>query len=139
MEERTTQKAHFHEMWSSISMLEALLETSPDRALKKGNPKMWRIMWNDASAKIIEYLRGATITAYDEESLSGELLAAERSKLHYEIQKIAKFNAEAGDALWKNSASVSIVATNIRYLVHALRKYLEQERRYMMPRKGAAA
>jgi hypothetical protein len=138
MEKSAMQRTNFYEMWSSIYTLEALLESSPDRALKNGNPKMWRILWEDASVKIISYLSRTTSVAGDEESLAGELLAAERMKLHNEIQKIAIFNAEAGESLWKNSASRYMVSTNIRYLVQALRGYLEQERRLMMPRKGAA-
>lgn len=133
------QRANFYEMWSSIYTLEAVLDASPDRALRQGNSKLWRILWNDASAKITMYLRRPINTALDDESLAAELLAAERSRLYNEIMKISTFNNEAGEALWKNSASVRMVSSNIRHLVHALRAYLERERQFLMPRKGAAA
>jgi hypothetical protein len=125
-------------MVSSIYTLEALLELSPDKGMRTGNRKMWRALWEDASNKISAYLRSVTIAACDDESLTAELLAAERSKLHNEIQKISTFHTEAGDALWENSSSLYMVATNIRCLVQALRSYVEKERRFMIPQRGAA-
>jgi hypothetical protein len=139
MKTKIRHETSFYEMWSSIYTLEALLEAAPDRAIKMGNQTMWRILWDDASAKITAYLNRTTAADSDEESLSEEMLAAERRKLQNEIQKISTFNAEAGDALWKNSAALYLVSSNIRFLVHALRTYLEEERRLLMPRKGAAA
>ena len=139
MQKKQQHGTYFYEMWSSIYTLEALLEASPDQAIKMGNQKMWRILWDDASAKITTYLCRTTIADTNQESLSGEILAAERLKLRNEIQKISTFNSEAGEALWKNSAALYLVSSNIRFLVHALRNYLEQERRLMMPQKGAAA
>jgi hypothetical protein len=138
MKKQAMHETNFYEMWSSIYTLEALLESSPDQTIKSGNQKMWRILWDDASAKITTYLHRSPMYDGSEESLTGEMLAAERSKLHKEIQKISTFNTEAGEALWKNSAARYMVSTNIRFLVHALRTYLEQERRLMMPQKGAA-
>lgn len=137
MNESGTNTTNFYEMWSSIYTLEAILDTSPDRALKRGHTKMWRILWEDASVKITAYLSRTSLGAAEEESLACELLAAERSKLRAEIQKISTFNAEAGDAIWKNSASMFMASTSIRCLVQALRAYLELERRYLMPQKGA--
>ena len=138
MEKKIKNEPYFYEMLSSIYTLEALLEASPERAIKMGNPKMWRILWDDASTKINTYLCRTTAADSDEESLSRELLAAERMKLKNEIQKISTFNTEAGDAIWKNSAALYLVSSNIRFLVQALRSYMEQERRLMMPQKGAA-
>jgi hypothetical protein len=139
MEKKRKHETNFYEMWSSIYTLEALLETLPDRTIKKGNPKMVRILWEDASAKITSYLCQTSGAGNAGESLSEDLLMVERLKLQNEIQKISTFNAEAGEALWKNSAASYLVSSNIRFLVHALRTYLEQERRLMMPQKGVAA
>ncbi len=138
MKKQAGHETTFYEMWSSIYTLEALLESSPDRAIKAGNQKMWRILWEDASAKITTYLYRTPENQVDEESVRGDSLAVERMKLNNEIQKISTFNAEAGEALWKNSAAQFMVSTNIRFLVHALRTYLEQERRLTMPQKGTA-
>jgi len=132
------QRNTFYEMWASLCTLEALLDASPERGMKAGNQKMWRILWDDASGKIAAYLCRPPAGTADDESFAEELLAAERTKLRNEIEKISTFNAEAGEALWKNSATIYMVSTNIRYLVIALRAYVEQERRYMMPTKGVA-